>query len=115
MIELTIKGIFYIGIFWFMATSFWLWILDAWGWIEMKEYWEVFVPQSDGQYNFTDYWVEVNTYRIAFNIKVIEKELGIKFDYNNADHMTKLNEYAWPYLGEQLHLVNIFAIFFWWT
>lgn len=62
-----------------------------------------------------DKWVAVNTWTIALTIEVIEKDTGVDFDFYNETHLKKLKDYTWPYLFEQMNLINFFESMMWLT
>lgn len=108
------------NIFWwsillgFFFNFFWLWILDAWGWIEADWFWQILAPLNDkGEYTVVDEWVSVNSWTLPYTMEVIEKETGAKFDVKNEDHMQALKDYTWPYIYETMNLINIYDTMMW--
>lgn len=104
----------YWNIFWwtlgasFFFQFFWLWILDGWGWLDMDWVYQIFAPlNEDGHYGIVEEWVTVNTWTMAYTIEIIEKDTGVTFDATNETHMQKLKDYTWPYIFEQMNLINI--------
>jgi hypothetical protein len=94
---------------------FWLWILDAWGWIDMQWVYQIFAPlNDDGHYDIVDQWVVVNTWTLAYTREVIEKDTGVDFDPSNETHMQKLKDFVWPYIFEQMNLINVTSYSLWW-
>ena len=103
-------------LFYFFFEFFWLWILDGWGLIEMDWLYTIFAPKDeDGHYRFIDDWVAVNTWSFAYTIEVIEKDTGVAFDANNETHMLKLKDFTWPYLFEQMNMINYLESSMWIT
>ena len=109
------------GFWWGLLLSlffswFWLWILDAWGWLEMDWVYQIFAPlNGDGNYGIVDDWVSANTWTFKHTIEVIEKEQGVSFDANNDLHMQKLKDFTWPYLYEQMNMLNFLESSMWFT
>jgi hypothetical protein len=108
---------FWYGLLFGLFFEFWaLWIFDGLGWIEMDWVYQIFAPLNDeGEYAFIDDWVSVNTWTFKYTIEVIEKDTGVPFDLGNETHMNKLKDYTWPYVYEQMNLVNRFAGGMWLT
>jgi hypothetical protein len=50
--------------------------------------------------------VNVNTWTFEYTIAVIEKDTGVDFDATNEVHVQKLKDMTWPYLYEQMNLLN---------
>ena len=93
---------------------FWVWILDAWGWIEADWFWQILAPLNDkGEYTVVDDWVAVNTWTLPYTMEVIEKDKGVKFDVKNEDHMQELKDYTWPYIYETMNLINYYDVMMW--
>lgn len=93
--------------FWWLLLigAFWqvwpLWLLDAWGWLEMDWFWQMFTPlDANGNYSIVDEWVEVNTWTMAYTMKVIEIESGKKWDIDDEQHIQMMKDYTWAYLFE---------------
>ena len=99
---------FWWGLLFTLFFNFWwLWILDAWGWVEMDGIYQIFAPLNDnGEYGIVDDWVNVNTWTFQYTIEVIEKDTGVAFDMTNETHMQKLKDFTWPYIFEQLNMIN---------
>lgn len=86
----------------------WMWVLDAWGWIDVQWVYQIFAPlDENGNYGIVDDWVNVNTWTFAYTIEIIEKDTGVAFDATNETHMKKLKDFTWPYLFEQMNLINV--------
>ena len=108
------------NIFWFSIYFglfyqwFWLWFIDGLGWVRVDWVWQIFCPlDGNGDYKIVDEWVAVNTWTLAYTIQIIEKDTGVTFDANNEIHVAKLHDFVWPYLYEQLNLVNSFGTYGW--
>lgn len=50
----------------------------------------------------------VNTWTFEYTIEVVEKDTGVDFDATNEVHIQKLKDLTWPYLYEQMNLINGF-------
>ena len=106
----------WIAFFYLFVNVFWLWVLDAWGWLEMDWFWQMFAPlDANGNYSIVDEWVEVNTWTMAYTVKVIEKESGKPWDANDLQHVQMMKDYTWAYLYEQMNLLNYITVYFWLT
>ena len=93
---------------------FWLFVLDGWGWIKMDWIYESLAPKDqNGNYSIVDNWVKVNTWTFEYTIEVIEKDTGVTFDPTNETHMKKMKDYTWPYLHEQMNLLNLYESHTW--
>ena len=105
-------NIFWWGLlFYFFFQFFWLFILDGIGWIEMDGIYQIFAPlNGNGEYGIVDDWVNVNTWTFQYTIEVIEKDTGVAFDMDNETHMQKLKDFTWPYLFEQMNMINFTSL-----
>lgn len=98
----------------FFSFFFELWILDAWGWLEMDWFWQIFAPLDDnGNYGVVDDWVAVNTWTMAYTTKVIERESGKSWDASDEQHLQMMEDYTWAYIFEQMNALNAVSIISW--
>ena len=99
---------------WFFSFFFQLWILDAWGLLEMHWFWQIFAPLDDnGNYGVVDDWVAVNTWTMAYTTKVIERESGKSWDASDEQHLQMMEDYTWAYIFEQMNALNAVSFIFW--
>jgi hypothetical protein len=68
---------------------------------------------DEGNYTVVDEWVSVNTWSLPYTMEVVEKDLGVKFDVKNKEHIQVLKDYTWPYLYETMNLINIWDYAMW--
>ena len=88
---------------------FYLWVLDAIGWVENDPF-NILMGYYDtgGEKGINDEWIGTNTWTLDLTIEAIEKGMGEKFDPKNEAHMMMMKDLTWPYLYETLNLVNTF-------
>ena len=54
----------------------------------MDWFWQIFAPLNEnGEYEIVDQWVEVNTWTMAYTVKVIEKETARPWDATDVEQM----------------------------
>lgn len=82
----------------------------------MDWFWQIFTPlDADGNYSIVDQWVEVNTWTMAYTVKVIERESNKPWDANDLQHIQMMKDYTWAYLYEQMNPLTYFTFTTWLT
>ena len=104
------KAFWWYFIFFLLYQQFWLWIIDGIGIVEADWVWQIFTPlDANVDFKIVEDWVAVNTWTMAYTIEIIENYNGVPFDPTNDSHVFMLWIFTWPYLYEQLNLVNFFG------
>ena len=88
----------YWAIYWF-----WVWILDAYGYIEMDWFWSIIDPDRGKEIDAVDKWIGSNLFWLALAEQATVKSMGVeKLDRNDKTMMQNLLFISYPLISANM-------------